>query len=98
MSNLTVQHADTGSKGVFFIRQDGERAAAMTYTKAGDSMIIVDHTEVGESLAGQGAGLLMLQTLVQWARDNAVEVMATCPFALAQFRRHEELRDVYVGT
>ncbi|MEO1270291.1 MAG: N-acetyltransferase, partial [Myxococcota bacterium] len=57
----TVQHHETDHRGAFAIHQDGQKMAEMTYSKAGTSRIIVDHTEVDEALRGQGAGLKMLQ-------------------------------------
>lgn len=92
-----VVHRNTENKGVFMIRRDGHRVAEMTYSKAGETMIIIDHTEIDESLRGTGAGLRLLTAAVEWARANSIQVMATCPFAIATFRKHPELRDVYVG-
>jgi len=45
-------------------------------------------------LKGQGAGRQLLDALVQWARETRTKVMATCPFALAQFRKDASIRDV----
>ncbi|MEM6533572.1 MAG: GNAT family N-acetyltransferase [Myxococcota bacterium] len=94
---MDIQHEQTETKGAFFIVHEGARAAEMTYSRAGDSMIIVDHTGVEPALSGTGAGLRMLRALVDWARENGIKVMATCPFARAQFQKHPELQDVYTG-
>lgn len=97
MTELEIQHETDDTRGAFFVPGENGRAALMTYSKAGDTMIIVDHTEVSDALRGRGAGLRLLEALVAWARENSIQVMATCPFAIATFKKHPELADVYVG-
>lgn len=94
MTNPTIQHQETDHRGAFFVERDGKRLAEMTYSRANATLIIIDHTEVDESLKGQGAGRQLLDALVQWARETHTKVMATCPFALAQFRKDASIRDV----
>ncbi len=53
---MDIQHIEHGSKGAFIIKDNTERLAEMTYSKAGDSLIIIDHTEVSDALRGKGAG------------------------------------------
>jgi hypothetical protein len=49
---MKIQHEDNEKKGSFFMELDGERVAEMTYTWAGESMFIIDHTEVSGKLKG----------------------------------------------
>lgn len=91
---MEVQHKETDSKGSFYIGNGAEILAEMTYSKAGTQLIIIDHTEVSESLKGQGVGLRLLKTLVEYARTNSVKVMPLCPFAKSVFEKRSELRDV----
>ena len=53
----------------FYIKDD-EKAplAEMTYVDSGEHLVIIDHTEAGERLKGQGAGRNLLKALVDWAR------------------------------
>lgn len=53
---MQVKHEDNGNKGEFYIKVNGSRDALMTYTWAGNDKIIIDHTEVGDNLRGQGVG------------------------------------------
>jgi uncharacterized protein len=94
MTDPTIQHQETDHRGAFYMERGGQRLAEMTYSRANATLIIIDHTEVDESLKGQGAGRQLLDALVQWARDTGTKVMATCPFALAQFRKDASIRDV----
>jgi predicted GNAT family acetyltransferase len=90
-----VQHHESGSKGAFFIAgASGEHLATMTYSRANASLIIIDHTDVASSLAGQGVGRALLDALVAWARSSKTKVMPLCPFATAQFGKDASIRDV----
>lgn len=91
----TVQHQEADSKGAFFIaRPEGGHLAEMTYSRANPTLIIIDHTEVDPSLAGQGIGRKLLDALVAWARETKTKVMPLCPYAKAQFGKDAAIRDV----
>lgn len=91
----TVQHQKAGSRGAFFVQDEGGgRLAEMTYSRTNESLIIIDHTEVDPSLAGQGVGRKLLNALVDWARQSRTKVIPLCPFAKAQFGKDASLRDV----
>lgn len=96
MSNpkLPIDHAEADGRGAFFLERDGARIAEMTYSRASADLIVVDHTEVHESLRGLGVARLLLDTLVAWARETKTKVMATCPYAKAQFEKDPSIRDV----
>lgn len=89
-----IQHREDGHRGSFFIEQDGKRLAELTYSRANAALVIIDHTEVSKELAGQGMGRKLLDAAVQWARQTHTKVVATCPFANAQFAKDPSLRDV----
>ena len=54
----------------------------------------MDHTDVDDSLRGQGVGLELVRALTEWARAEPVKVLPLCPFAKATYGKHPELRDV----
>jgi predicted GNAT family acetyltransferase len=98
MTNVTtIQHSEDANRGEFYFERDGERLAKMTYSRSTPTLVIVDHTEVSDVLKGQGMGRQLLDALVAWARQTGTKVMATCPYALAQFRKDESTRDVFAG-
>lgn len=89
-----IEHTETGQRGVFFIEQDGKRIAELTYRRASDSLIIIDHTEVEPSLRGQGLARSLLAAAVNWARESHIKVKPACTYAVAQFARDQSIRDV----
>jgi predicted GNAT family acetyltransferase len=89
-----VEHHEAGSRGAFFVTRGGQRIAEMTYSRTNPTLILIDHTDVDESLKGQGVGRQLLDTLVAWARETHIKVIAVCPFAKAQFDKDASIRDV----
>ena len=89
-----ITHVLDGHKGAFVIERDGERLATMTYSVAGDDMIIIDHTEVGDSLRGTGAGQALVAAAVAWARDSDRRNPAPLSVRALVFERTPEYADV----
>jgi predicted GNAT family acetyltransferase len=54
------------------------------------SNLTVYHTEVSESLKGKGVSTQLLETMVQYVRDNNLKVIPLCPYVSVQFRRHPD--------
>ncbi len=82
------------NKGAAFLERDNKRLAEMSYSRATEKLIIIDHTEVDESLRGEGIGKKLLLKVIEMARKNDIKIMPLCPFAKSVFDKHEELRDV----
>ena len=92
----TVEHEEAASKGAFYIDKAGQQVAEMTYSRTNATMIIIDHTDVDDSLRGEGVGRQLLNALVDWARSTGTKVLPLCPFAKSQFDKDPAIRDVLV--
>lgn len=66
----------------------------MTYTMVNPSLMIIDHTEVGDELRGTGAGKELVKAAVEYARQNNIKILPLCPFANAVFKKTPEYADV----
>ena len=91
---MDVKHIFNESKGAFIIKNDTERLAEMTYSKAGQNKIIIDHTEIDDSLRGQGAGNKLLMEAVNYARVEKLKIIPLCPFAKSVFDKDPSISDV----
>jgi predicted GNAT family acetyltransferase len=91
---MNIQQEDNKLRGSFFIENDGNRVAELAYTWRGDSVISIDHTEVDESLEGQGVGSALVQDVVTFARETGIKLILYCPFAKVFFERHKNYSDV----
>lgn len=92
--NLPIELEDNGSKGRYVVRGPEGAEAEMTFSKVGESRIIIDHTGVPDVFRGQGVGARLVARAVEDARAASKKILPLCPFAAAQFKRHEEWADV----
>lgn len=81
-------------KKVFFIEQAGVKRALMTYSKAGEDKIIIDHTEFDKTLKGTGAGEKLVAEGVKYVRENGLKMIPLCPFAKSEFQKNSDYADV----
>jgi uncharacterized protein len=91
---MEIRQKDDGKKGIFYVEQNKQVVAQMTYTWAGNTKIIIEHTEVDDSLGGNGIGKLMVEKAVQFARDKSIKIIPRCTFAKSIFDKTEEFKDV----
>lgn len=88
-----VEREDGPSKGRYRLVLDGVEAE-MTYSRAGERQVIIDHTEVPEALRGRKVGERLVRQAVEDARRDDVIIIPLCPFAKAMIGRHPEWQDV----
>jgi uncharacterized protein len=91
---MEIQHKDDGKKGIFYIEQNGQIVSEMTYVWAGEAKIIIDHTEVDESLRGKGIGKQLVEKAVIFAREKAIKIIPLCPFAKSVIHKVKEFQNV----
>lgn len=87
---MNIQHIEGDTKGEFYIEENSNSIAKITYTRLGRTQIIVDHTEVADELKGQNIG----KKIVRYARDQNLKLIPLCPFANSIVERDESLQDV----
>jgi len=91
---MQIDRTETDTKGSYIHRGADGALAEMTYSRAGDRLIIIDHTEVPDVFREQGVGVALVARAVEDARREGRQVLPLCPFAAAQFRRHPAWHDV----
>ncbi|MGY3748717.1 GNAT family N-acetyltransferase [Vagococcus acidifermentans] len=79
-----------------FYKEDasGERIAEVTYSPAGETMLIIDHTFVDDSLRGQNIAHQLVYEVIKKARKEGKKIIPLCPFAKLEFEKHPEYHDV----
>ena len=93
---MAIEHKKTGSKGLFFVRGERGTLAEMVYTMPSTGKMIIEHTEVSETLKGKGAGAQLVHEAVEYARANNIKIIPLCPFANSVFKKKPEYADVLV--
>jgi len=91
---MKIQRKETGDKGKFFIEENGNQIALMTYKKSGDGVITIDHTEVNPNFRGEGLGEDLVAEGVKFARENDLKIAPTCPFAKKVIDENPEFQSV----
>ena len=92
---LRVEIEEDPPRGRFKLVNDaGQMLGEMTFSRARDDLVIIDHTEVDDALRGKKGGLRLFEGMVAWARETGTSIMSTCPFANAMFERNPESHDV----
>jgi len=95
MQDYKIQIEEIDTKGKAFLEGDTEETSAeMTYSKVGDTKLIIDHTVVGEALRGKGIGKKLLMAIVEKARAEQKKILPLCPFAKSVFEKDTSIRDV----
>jgi uncharacterized protein len=90
---FSIAREDGASGGAFVARIEGHEAR-MTFSRASERLIIIDHTEVPNELRGRGVGDGLVRHAVEEARSAGTKIFPLCPFAASQFRKHPEYGDV----
>ncbi len=91
---ITFKQDDDGRKGRFVIYENNQFAGEMTYTWAGNTMFIIDHTGIEQAFGGKGFGKRLVLKAVDFARNQNVKILPLCPFAKAEFDKNTDLQDV----
>ncbi|MEX3314191.1 GNAT family N-acetyltransferase [Sulfitobacter sp. PS-8MA] len=90
---IDITREEGESKGRYFTVVEGHEAE-MTYSRMGESTIIIDHTGVPDALRGKGVGQALVKRGVEDARAEGRKIVPLCPFAKAQIERHADWQDV----
>lgn len=91
---MEIKHNESERGGEFVIEENGNRAAEMTYTKAGENKISIDHTFVEHDFRGSGIAKDLVAEGVKYARENNLKVIPLCPYAKAVIGKTPEFQDV----
>jgi len=89
-----IQFHSAENKGKAYLGEINSPTAQMTFSITPNSLWIIDHTEVHESLKGQGIGKQLLLQIVEEARSSEVEILPLCPYAKHAFEKDDSIQDV----
>ncbi len=54
-------------------------------------------TILADELGGQGLGKQLVEAVVNYARENNLKIIASCPFAKDVLEKNDDYQDVYLG-
>jgi uncharacterized protein len=88
--NGNVIHNQAASR--FEITVDGQ-VAVLDYIQRGQRIAFV-HTYVPPAIEGRGLGSQLVETGLNYARENQLKVKSTCWFVSKYIRMHPEYQDL----
>ncbi|KQN38137.1 GNAT family acetyltransferase [Pedobacter sp. Leaf41] len=91
---MEINQVNNEKNGYFEAIENNVQAGKMSYVWAGETKIIIDHTEVNPEFLGKGIGKQLLMAVIQNARENKIKILPLCPFAKSVFDKDETIRDV----
>jgi predicted GNAT family acetyltransferase len=94
---MQTLHKEEGGKGMFYVEENGDTVAELVYSIPSGDKIIIEHTEVDDSLSGKGVGKQLVQASVEHARANNIKIIPLCSFAKSVFQRVPEWQDVLLN-
>ena len=86
-------HQSTENGGRFVIQRDGRDVAELVYAGHGPVVTLL-HTEVDPVMRGTGAGKILVEEAVQWARAEGKRLEPRCPYAKSVFDKTPAYQDV----
>lgn len=92
---MEIKHEESHHAGAFYIDDDDKRMGEMRYLIRGKVMNIY-HTEVNPSLKGKNMGLKLVETGVNYARENDLKIWPTCPFVYSVFMQTKGYQNLMV--
>lgn len=91
---MLIQQKSIGSKEMFYVEVDGKIVAEMVYTMPSPDKMIIEHTEVDDSLQGKKVGYQLVHRGVEYAREKGLKIIPLCSFARSVFKKTSDFNDV----
>lgn len=91
---MDIQHDEHGRKGAFYIDEEGEWVAELSYVRTGENTMVIDHTEVDEKFRGENVGQDLVAAAVTFARESGLKIKPQCSFARKVIESTPEYEDV----
>jgi uncharacterized protein len=95
---MNIQHEQKKMSGSFFIKENGDLKAEMTYDLSDNNEMVINHTEVDEDLQGKSLGNQLVEAAVTYARKKRLKIIPVCSFAQAVFEKTDSFKDVLANT
>lgn len=77
------------------LNDDDIEIGEVTFSIAGDNLLILDHTFVEDDYRGQGLAEQLVAKVVAKARKEGKKIIPLCPFARKEFETKAEYADVW---
>jgi predicted GNAT family acetyltransferase len=91
---VLIRNRQVDKRGMFYVGQDGAVLAELVYHIGPKGELVIDHTEVDDSLSGKGIGEQLVETAVEYARTHQMKIRVLCPFAKKIFSKRPDWNEL----
>lgn len=91
---MEVKHEENGNKGLFFIEEDGNPIAELTYLLSDENTMVATHTGTHPRKRGQGIAMKLVEAAAEYAREKNMKISPMCSYVALAFNQREDLKDV----
>jgi len=78
----------------FYIGDETNPIAEITFKQRDEDTIIADHTYVSDELRGQGIAGKLLEKLINYAREENVKIVPECSYVQKKMESSKEYGDL----
>ena len=88
---------ETPTDGRYYVPEETQDQPEMTFSRASDKLIIVDHTYVPAHDRGKGIAEALVTRLISDAREKGFKIVPLCPYVKRKFQENPDWADVLSG-
>jgi len=77
----------------FELEKNGE-LAVLEYSIPKEDVLLLSHTEVPESMSGQGVGSALAKQSLEMIKSAGWKMIPVCPFIISYIKRHPEYQEL----
>lgn len=88
---MEFKHSDNK---VWLENEDGKEIAVIDFPMVEEGIVNICHTEVDESLQGQGIASKITREAAELLRETNLKARLSCSYAIKWFSKHEEYQDI----
>lgn len=90
--SMEIQNKKVGNKGTFYIEKDKKIFAEMIYNMPSPDRMIIEHTEVDDTLKGKNIGKQLVHHMIEYARTNNIKAIPLCRFTILLLKEHRSMQ------
>lgn len=94
MDEVTITRHDAGNRGEYRAHVQGSRHIGRLTWVLRQGVRVADHTLVPPAIGGRGIAALLVEALVEDAREQGFRIEPQCSYVAVAFDRHPEWADL----
>ena len=88
---FSIRREETAEGGAYRIfAEAGAAAGQMTYSRAADGAMVIEHTAVEEAFGGRGVGQKLVEAALSDARAEKRKIVPVCSYVKRYFEKNAE--------